>query len=350
MTNQQNLFQSPEYFEHCFNNGLSQLLNHQQLGVFILVLANSSMSEILFQSLKQPLQLQFQQFHQQFKSAFRQGQPVNIATDDLLVFLKLAMVEFNHFHPVTFRHEENWEVQFNHLRSFRPERMTQNKTPDLKTPFNHQGFHFDKPFLEKEKLWEGVLFNKNMAIYYNKYPFAHFHSLLIPEKKHHHGQYLTREMHHYACQLTDTLGHTFPHIKLGYNALGACASVNHLHFQLALNRLPMAVELASWQHHGGQNHYPISTYVSHNPMDAWHHIESCHEQLQPYNLLYTPGKIYIWKRRAQGSYEQPDWTSGLSWFELAGSFITFNFDHFQTLTTRDITRALSLISLNTSKS
>jgi len=334
------LFQSPEAFEHAFVAGLSELLEQSSLGEFILVLANATLSHRWFNVLQTRLSGTFDALSSDLQADFRGGHVKAVVEDDLMVFLKLHLSGLSHLNLVRHRLVGDWQVQFNHLRVFRPQRMTCQAAPPMQMPFDEQAFHFDKAFLRKECLWEGDLHGMPMSVYYNKYPFTDFHCLLIPDKSKHHPQYLTAAYHAYLWQLGEALGGTFPHIKFGYNALGAYASVNHFHVQMALKATPFPVEQAQWQHQGGTQIYPIETQVFTHADAAWAFIHECQQQQQPFNLLYTPGRLFAWARKAQGTYAQPDWTAGFTWFELAGSFITFNAAHFDALEDQQVRDAL----------
>ena len=341
--NSEQLFESPEVFQKIFVAGLPTLLEDKGLGSFILVLANAIWSEAWFEPLRTPLTETFDELSQELQLALRHGDAKNFAEDDLMVFLKLHLSGFQSLNLVQHRLVGPWQVQFNHLRSFRPQRMTHQVAPPMKMAFDERAFHFDKTFLRKESLWEGALQGLHASLYYNKYPFTDFHCLLIPEKTKHHAQYLTKSMHEYLWQLNETLGRTFPHLKFGYNSLGAYASVNHLHVQMILKETPFPVEQLQWDHLGGADAYPITTQVLTNAGDAWDFITHNQQLQQPFNLLYTPGRVFAWARKAQGTYVQPDWTAGFTWFELAGSFITFNAAHFQAMEAGKIQSALAAL-------
>jgi len=143
-----NPFSSLECFRDKFNQGLLQLINKQQLGTFILCLANATNDAELFEKLKQPLLKQYQFLLKQYQQALNSGLPIDAVEEDLLVF-------------------------FNQLRSFRPKRMTQFKhNGEMSTPFVEEAFHFNKPFMKKECFWVGEINSKEVSVFYNKYPFS----------------------------------------------------------------------------------------------------------------------------------------------------------------------------------
>ncbi|MBT5229031.1 MAG: hypothetical protein HOM11_02025 [Methylococcales bacterium] len=341
-------FSSQTHFKQQFTDGLQQLLHKPNLGSYILALANSTLSANLFESLQQPLKHQFDQFQDMLFDAMAQGTDPQIADDDLMVFLKLALLGFDNLGLAEQRSAKQWQIHFNHLRAFKPQRMTTQAAPPLEVPFNKQGFHFDKPFLKKEALWEGECLNKNISLFYNKYPFTDFHCLLIPEKEQHHPQYLTETLHHYIFHLVEQLSAQFGHAKLGYNAMGALASVNHCHFQLCLPLHPFPIELTHWSHNGGQTPYPTKVERFTSATLSWQYISDLHNSEQAYNLLYTTDGCYIMPRRSQGTYQTVNWSSGFTWFELSGAMITFNRAHYDEISATVIKSSLQTLDLSQS--
>ena len=78
---------------------------------------------------------------------------------------------------------------------------------------------------------------------------------------------------------------------------------------------------------------------------AWAFLRELHQRETPYNLLYSNGRVYVFARRKQGTYAQPEWTSGFSWHELAGGMITFNREAYAQLGQQDIARELAQLSI-----
>ena len=70
-----------------------------------------------------------------------------------------------------------------------------------------------------------------------------------------------------------------------------------------------------------------------------------HHHAIPYNLLYAPGNLFVFPRKKQGTYVQPNWTSGFTWHEMAGGMITFNRDDYDGLTEQIITAELAALAL-----
>ena len=78
------IFQSNSNFEQAFIDGLEKMLESDELGVFILVLANAVYDEKIWQVLKPKLQDKFNQLN---------AQPLTGATDDIDVFKQLQQID-----------------------------------------------------------------------------------------------------------------------------------------------------------------------------------------------------------------------------------------------------------------
>lgn len=322
------IFESAESFSAAFTSGLAEMLEHNGLGVFILVCANAGFDPRIQQALAERLQQRYQEYSEQYRTALRNGRSLPDADDDVMVFLKLMAIGFETLLPTQRRQEGPWEMQFNPLRAFRPPRMANTRVESLHVPFNENGFHFNKPFLRKESFWSGPLQGREVELLYNKFPFVEHHALLVPQREHEAPQYLTHDDHHYMWRVTSELGAALPGLGFGYNAHGAYASVNHLHFQLFLREAPLPVQLPLWRHNGGSRDYPSRVERFDNPEAAWRYIEIMHRGGDSYNLLYLPGEIYCLPRRMQGSYSHSAWTAGFAWYEMCGGVVSFSQDDY----------------------
>jgi len=339
-------FSSLPSFQRAFTAGLSGLLQKGGLGPFILVCANASFDRRVQEATADELTSLFRELSREYVGALADGKPVQAVEEDLLVFLKLHAIGFERLKPTETRHAGPWEVQFNQLRSFRPKRIASQVPPSLRVPFDEAGFHFNKPFMQKEAFWAGELCGREATLYYNKYPFVDFHGLLVLERQSCLPQFLTEAHHHYLWQATQELARTLPGAGFGYNSLGAFASVNHLHFQMFVKPAGFTVMQGEWQHNGGKLPYPAQCAAFDTPDAAWAYLSELHASDVPYNLLYSAGRLYVFARKKQGTYMQPDWTSGFCWHDLAGGMITFNRDDYENLGEQDIARELAKLALN----
>ncbi len=345
------IFSSKAQFRHIFEQGLINLLDYDGLGVFILVLANASFDQHVHNYTHPALLEKYQQLADKYRCLLQDGQLLTEPEDDILVFLKLmAMGGIDRVSQTQFRQLNNcgklWELQFNHIRSLRPARMSKNVIEGIFLEYNPDGFHFNKPFLQKECFWSGVMNGRNLQIFYNKFPFARFHSLLVPDRKDCLPQYLTHEYHQYIWQLTELLGSKLPGIGMAYNAYGAFSSINHLHFHLFIKKHDLPLMNSLWQHNGGLEAYPVECRVFDSLEQSWSFIEHLHQQHISYNLIYVPGRVYCLPRRHQGTYPDAPWSSGFAWYEVSGGFTTFNHSQFLELNGPQLEQELSRLKLD----
>jgi diadenosine tetraphosphate (Ap4A) HIT family hydrolase len=340
------LFSSRQQFRHTFEQGLIDLLHHDSLGSFILVLANASFDQHVHDYTHHDLLDKYEQLATKYRFLLQDGQFLTDAEDDILVFLKLiAMGGIDEISQTEFRHTENWELQFNHIRSLRPPRISQKAIKGIKLNFNPDEFHFNKPFLKKESFWSGQMLNKEVALFYNKFPFARFHSLLVPDKKKCLPQFLKKEYHQYIWDITNSLSETLPGIGMAYNSCGAFSSINHLHFHLFIKDRTLPITNPRWTHNGGQNNYPVVCKAIDSLQDSWDCIHTLHQQKISYNLIYLPNKVYCIPRKHQGTYPDASWSSGFAWYEVSGGFTTFNHAQFNELECEDLEKELALLKL-----
>ncbi len=339
------LFSSPLAFRKSFEEGLVRLLDQGGLNLFILVAANASFEQSLYAHLRNRLGNTYRELLSKLQDAYTQGGSVNEADDDLLVFLKMAAIGFDELALTELRQAGNWEVQFNHLRSFRPMRNSQRPMTSICEPFDAQGFNFNKPFIQQEILWSGELCGQVFDLYYNKYPFVDQHCLLVPVREDCLPQYHVDDMHAFIWKLMEMLSSALPGLRIGYNAMGAFASVNHLHFQMFVRDQELPVEADNWAHNGGRDDYPVDCSFYGDSLLAWQAIEQLHENNQAYNLLYTPRGMFCMPRKKQGEFQLAAWSNGFSWYELCGGMITFNRQDFASLQADQICADLSLARL-----
>jgi len=340
------LFSSLDHFRQQFHQGLFTLLDRPQLATFILCLANASNDEHLFSRMKPALQAQYQWLFQQFKEGLACGRQLDAVEEDLLVFLKLHVLGFDNIQLTQQRQVSEWLCQFNQLRSFRPPRMSKfEHQGEISTPYTGAHFNFNKPFMARECFRSGDYLGRRLDLFYNKYPFADLHALLVPDRAACMAQFLLREMHQYIWQVSEQLAHTIENVGIGYNSYGAYASVNHLHFQMFVQPQGLPISHAVWQHNGGEKIYPLSVVKCSDAEDAWQVIAQLHAEKQPYNLLYMPGAIYIMPRKLQGSVEVPEWSSGFSWYELSGAMLSANRQDYKALKADDINHLIYILSV-----
>lgn len=306
-------------FQQLFIDKLRDMLTADELGTFILVLANSMQDEVAHAELKDELARIFIRLKTALNENFLRAAP-----DDLAVFEKLAVTGIKDYSVWKSEYKNSWLQMYNPLRALRPERASADVVSEIMKPFNPDGFHFNKPFLKPEIFWQGKIASADKSIdcnvLYNKFPFLPYHFLFVPEAEACHAQYLTQRFHQLVWDVCLQEKNSLPGLGFGYNSVGACASVNHMHFQgFKLDEL-LPVEHANWKHNGGADDYPMSCSVYQSANDAWSCIESLHESNQPYNMFYRPGKCYVMLRQMQGAKSVRERVVGSGWIEACGVF------------------------------
>jgi len=330
MSPQPSPFASLVALEQRFANGLAAMLeNHRGLGVYILVLANAAYDKTLWAQLAPALARRHAELAETLTDTLRRGEKPAEPDDDVMAFLKLNTIGFDHLGLMESRRAGPWEMMFNPIRALRPPRISGQTFEGLLRPFDPAGFHFNKPFLAKELLWEGNLSGKPARLLYNKFPFARLHGLLVPEPLRELPQVLTPELHGWAWHLCAYAG--MRGLCLGYNSHGAGASVNHMHFQSFVQSDPLAVQDPRFAHNGGSAPYPLLCQRFTEPADAWLELDRLHEQNTPYNLIYSRNCLHLIARVPQDSGKLSAQNRGYGWSEMAGAVTLFSRDAYEGL-------------------
>lgn len=311
------LFDNQLSYQDSFIAGLKKMLmQSDELGVFILVLANATYDQNIYADFKDELKQKFSYFEQLFKNNTDHNQLG--APDDVIVFEQLLKLGFENCGINQVRQEGLWKLQFNPLRSYRPARSSQAHIADMNQEFDHSGFNFNKPFLVKEELWQGYIGDKHCRILYNKFPFADSHTLLVIDSKKNKNQWLEKEDITFLRQLSKAMT-SLPSLQISYNSIGAYASINHQHFQLSLND-DSVIEHKKWRHNGGDKEYCLPCIKLEDSHQAWQVILDLQMRNIAFNFLFKCGVMYIISRLKQGEYEQPIWTTGFGWADVFGLF------------------------------
>ncbi len=321
-------FRSLNALERDFADGLLAMLeSHRSLGVYILVLANAAYDPGLWERLSPTLAVRHRERAAALTTALRAGQRIAEPEDDVSVFLKLNTIGFEHVGTVESRRAGPWQVAFNPIRALRPPRISGASFSGLLRPFDAAGFHFNKPFLMQEVLWEGELAGKPARVLYNKFPFARLHALLVPEPLREAPQFLTRALHDWAWEVCANAG--APGLCLGYNSQGAGASVNHLHFQSFVQARPLPVQEPGFVHNGGSKPYPLGCQRFADRAEAWLELERLHRSDVPYNLIYSAGCVHLVARAAQDAAKLNARSRGYGWSEMAGAVTLFSREDYE---------------------
>lgn len=338
------LFKSSDQFKTRFTLQLESMLACEELGVFILVLANATSSTEVYRQLADDLGKRFQYFRQKLELSSSE-EISKLAPDDISVFRQLVDIGLQALPLTQSRTDNEWQIQFNRLRSFRPVRNSQRPITQITHPFDPKGFHFNKPFLKNETLWQGQVANTEIEILYNKFPFADFHGIIVIEPEQCRPQYLLAEhcdeVNQFMLRCSNLSG-----FGLAYNSLGAYASINHQHWQSFISRSSYPIESSRWTHNGGQDEYPLKVFMFDSLPEAWTSIEGWQQNNMAFNLLVRADKVFAITRKRQGSYQHSGWTTGFAWSEIMGNYTTGQLLDFQQLDTTQIVSELSLLSLD----
>lgn len=335
--------QSTDEFSHLFVEHLREMLSPHQAGAFILVLANSLQNDSLENALKPDVVAMFDSI----RSTIRDGE-VSITDDDLAVFNTLQQTGIDALDSWQTAVTGCWEVVYNPVRALRPTRASAEVLNDIYRPFDEGSFNFNKPFLREEILWEGVWRQRQLRVLYNKFPFAPYHLIIVPDAESRLPQYLGGEYHQLIWQLVEAQRTVLPGFAVGYNSLGACASVNQLHFQSFVRPEPLPIEQLRWRHNGGSDSYPMVCTVFDSVQESQALIDEYHANRQPYNLLYRPGCCYVIPRIAQGSETITPRVRGAGWIEECGVFNVSDKAELHTLTATELDDCLRSLSVTNS--
>ena len=327
--------------QNVFAQNLAKMLSPDELGAFILVLANSMQNLQLQKALAPKLSTIFSQLEPKYD--------IKCAPDDHSVFCALKSSGISqHLSPnavwtTRFVGEDNlWQCSYNPFRSLRPARASKATFTGLQQPFNEENFHFDKAFLRTEILSEETFEGTHLQVMYHKFPFISYHLLIVIDAAQHRSQHMDQQIHQITWELASHIEKNIPGFGIAYNSLGAGASVNHLHIHSFLNNVPLAIEKPIWRHNGGLRQYPLDTTRCKSMQQTWQLIDQLHQKNNPYNLLYRNKVCYVIKRKPQGSIKAPLWMPTPGWYEACGGFNLENRALFEKLSSDEIESGLSL--------
>jgi hypothetical protein len=326
-------------FKKLFVSRLKDMLSDDELGAFILVLANSQQDNDLKNILRDDLQQTFIALKDRYTAGSLQA-----PQDDLDVFEQLLDMELGAIEPWRYRPVGDWELAFNSIRKLRPARAASQQFSSIQQPYDANRFHFNKPFLAPEILWEGDHRGKCLRVLYNKFPFADYHLLVAVSPEQNQSQLLTKESHYYAVDLASDAAEVLPGFGMGFNSLAAGASVNHLHFQGFIREHEFAIEKQLWAHNDGDADYPLEVKRFRDAESSWSYLEHLIAQDIAFNCLYRYGSCYVIPRKYQGNVQLPDWLSGAGWLDLAGVVTVSDEQTYAAVTGHLLNEALALLS------
>jgi diadenosine tetraphosphate (Ap4A) HIT family hydrolase len=331
-------------FKTLFISHLRNMLSDDELGAFILVLANSQQDAFLKKELDEDLKSTFSALKNKYASGELQA-----TQDDIDVFRQLLDVSLEDISSWQYRMAGDWEIAFNSLRKLRPARASTQVLHAIRQDFDDTKFHFNKPFLKPEILWQGDYQDYQLRVLYNKFPFSDYHLLIVISPEKNLAQVLTRDIHQAVLSMVNDVEKTFPGFGIGFNSLAAGASVNHLHFQGFVRQALFPVEKYQWKHNGGEAEYPLPVSCFADEASAWKYIDRLIQQNRAFNCLYRNDRCYVMPRKFQGTVQLPDWLTGAGWLDVAGVMTVSDLPTFHAMDEQSIKAALALLSIDSDR-
>jgi hypothetical protein len=331
---------SIEAFQRQFTLSLHNMLSPHEAGAFILVLANSMQNEALRLALKKEISSVFKAMQSKM-----QNNSLVITGDDLAVIQALESKGVESLVAWRTISKDIWELTLNPVRALRPARASTEVFDIIHRSYDESTFNFNKPFLRPEILWEGHWQNRQLRVLFNKFPFIPYHLIVVPDPQQQLPQFLTAEYQDMMWQLLEQQRTVLPGFGIGYNSLGACASVNQLHFQGFIREALLPVELHQWQHNGGDESYPMNCTAHETAHACWQEIDAYNKNNQPYNLLYRPGRCYVLPRVPQGNERVLPRVRGAGWIEQCGVFNVSDHDELESVSATELEDCLRSLSV-----
>ncbi|MBS3150806.1 hypothetical protein J4443_00295 [Candidatus Woesearchaeota archaeon] len=237
-------------------------------------------------------------------------------------------------------------LQYNFIRGFRPRRAARKSDTPLDLPFDPSKFNYSSKLCDPEEFNFMHQDNLDISFILNRYPFAPYHFLLIPNRKTgNHSQYLDGENDRDLIEAfwnfvsNSNLGNS---IRLGYNSNSAHASVNHLHAQgffttedwePPLDRIARQSKKQS-KKASPEFFLPGTHYLpsSDCPNGLLGFIKEMNTRWKlgeklAYCFYLTPKGAYLFPRKYQGDeayhscLEQCNFTTGFAFFEMLGEIV-----------------------------
>lgn len=344
---------SSGHYKQAFEEGLTRILEYKTAGTFILACANLFQHPDFLNNNKTLLHEVYDYIKEHYQACHHDGRQPEDAPDDIAVMKNLLDIGLDNLETVEYSTVNNdgvdYLLNYNQLRSFRPARMSKTDNIQLDSPFSPDGFHFAKPFLKKEIFAEAEIDDVQLSLLYNKFPFIHYHALLVVDKEKRNNQYLTQNYLNFITKVQNHTQKHCPEFVIAYNSLGAGASVNHLHFHAYLETTPLAIFSPEFAHNGGDKQYPATCQVFTNSMEAWQRIKILHNNNIPYNLIFRNNRVYCLPRhipsRASPDNKLPGIdTSVFGWSQMAGLLNVDNREMLTKLTATQIKSSLESAS------
>lgn len=136
---------SLKQFQATFISRLHQMLSPDELGAFILVLANSMQDENIKKELAQELNAVFEKLKQAYEK-----KALKATHDDLLVFEKILGKGISSLPVWESDQHGPWLLLNNPMRALRPPRVSLETVDSVHRLFDETRFHFNKAFAPRD--------------------------------------------------------------------------------------------------------------------------------------------------------------------------------------------------------
>lgn len=208
---------------------------------------------------------------------------------------------------------------YNQLRQYRPRRAASEAPTTLWRQFDQTKFNFNK--VPTEMFASVGCQSGRVHLFYNKFPYDAYHVLLVPVPDNNYPQFLNVGNVALWEELFAMISAVLPDSVMGYNSLGAYASINQLHFHLIYGSKKLVIP--------GRRDGVFGQTVNGRGA-SWPLIDPIQAANQPFNLVQDSDGLTVIPQHGQRAVG-PTWSTGFAWFELAGGFIFIDLESFETL-------------------
>lgn len=266
---------------------------------------------------------------------------------------------------------QKFRLQYNIIRGFRPVGKARLLNVKLDEPIDPEGFNFTKPDFEEERFFSTEIDGIKFDFMYNRYPWGPYNFIMVPDKETLHNQYLDPEKDMKLLRAVSKVPKIFGNsVRFGFNALGAHASVNHLHWlgmfvgeeweppliEESVSELTDICEI--------EGHLKHALWIPNLEGNVDKFAEEIHELNEgyrirkdiSYNLYYTPKGVAIFPRKTQGDngyfelVKDSRLTTGLAFLEMAREILCPNKEEFNSYQEGGdegfLTAAINILSIN----
>jgi hypothetical protein len=337
------IFESTESYSKFFDEKLAELLRNRggtEPGMFNTVCANACASPEERHRLWTDVSSCLDEMCR-IQPELLEDEPKNA---DEVVFQEIVKIGLENIDVARVATIWPYQVQLNPIRALKPAYAASQARTSIFEDFDPEKFNFRAPQVEPLTIYEGEIVGKEAALVLNMFPFASKHVSLCPEIDAFHPQAMTEEIHYWLWEAIENLGRGICGIGCGFNSLGGYASVNHFHGQMFVEPKGLPVMLDEWRHNGGCKTYPAKLTSFENRDEAWAFIQETLDGNIAHNMLYTPGRVLVFRRRMQGTIAMPRWSGGIAWSELCGRMIVTDLENMQLANWDDIVDTLELVT------